>query len=388
MPKEELLFLETFRELVECNGNGRLGAIIASGDLDWGRFRELLVHHELITFIYPLFKDFSSAVPPAFMEALKNNYYHALLRNQGIWKEFLRIWEAFQKEDILVIPIKGVSFLEDIYRKNPVRFMVDIDLLSPEKDFARSEQIFLRLGYHKELLGLKEEYWRKKQYHITFHGEKGKKLPVVELHWGLDYKRQNKHLLPQVWQRLREIGPDDFKIKVLCAEDALFSLALHNRRFGKPLCLKNILDLALLLNKYRDGFDWEYVLLQSRKYRMRATVFFILAQLNFASGRIIHKNIEQALGVSVLQKKIIRRFIRKNTFSLKSEGLYLKSHFLLYDNIWEPVEYILHIPQEQFSRYYQLPQYSRKTVILYRLRFFYIPFKAVLNLNKTTGFSL
>jgi hypothetical protein len=353
--------------------------------INWERFKDLIIYHDLTPFAYLALKNSDSFLPQDLKEFLENNYYCALVRCQNLWQEFLRISTAFEQAKINLLPIKGMALLQNIYTQHPLRPMTDIDLLVKEGDLLKAEAIFCDLGYRKELYGLKEEYWRKNQCHITFYKKEDEKAPFIELHWGLDFKRKNRFILPELWERVRTINVDGRFIKVLSPEDTLFSLALHIRRFGRPLCLKNVYDLILLLSKYASNFNWDYVLSQSRKYNIYSTVFFILSQTKLLFELDIPGYVWEELNLPIYKRRLIQKFIEKNTFlvdkKMQSNSLYLKSHFLLYDSLWEPIEYILNIPQEQFAKFYGLKSYDKKTDFLYKNRLFYIPYKAVFNLS-------
>jgi hypothetical protein len=354
--------------------------------INWERFKELIIYHDLTPFAYLILKDFNSFLPEGLREFLKNNYYCALVRCQKLWQEFLRIYEVFSQAGVCLLPIKGIALLEDLYKNKYLRPMTDIDLLVKEEDLPKAEEIFCDLGYRKELYGLKEEYWRKKQCHISFYKREDRKAPFVELHWSLDFKRGSRNILPELWSRIREINVDGMLIKLLSPEDTLFSLALHSRRLGRTLCLKNVYDAILLLNKHALHFDWDYVLDESKRGKMCTTIFFLLSQVKFLLNADIPEMVWKKLNIPFWKKKLIHQFIERNTYvdssSSKGKNLYLKSHFLLYDNLWEPIEYILNIPKEQFAKYYNLNAYDKKTDFLYRYRLIYIPFKAIFNLYK------
>ncbi|MFC1623905.1 nucleotidyltransferase family protein [Candidatus Omnitrophota bacterium] len=350
-------------------------------DIDWSRFKEIITYHDLTPFAYSLLKDFDSSLPQDLMEFLKNNYYCALVRCQSLWQEFLRISGAFKESNITLLPIKGMALLHDLYMDKPIRPMTDIDILVKEDDIKKAEAIFSDIGYRKELYDLREEYWRENQCHIAFYKKEKEGLPFVELHWGIDFKRENRTILPELWGRTRCIDVDGKRIDLLSPEDTLFSLALHNRRFGRTLCLKNAYDVMLLLNKYSNNFDWDYCLDMNRKYRLCASLFFILYQAKFLLETNIPGNIMKKLNVPNWKKRMIRYFIEKNTFSLdltkKGKDLYLKNHFLLYDSFWEPIKYILDIPREQFAKFYGLEAYNKKTDFLYKMRLMYMPLKCI-----------
>lgn len=126
---------------------------------------------------------------------------------------------------------------------------------------------------------------------------------------------------------------------LLSPEDTFFSLALHKRRFGRALSLKNVLDSALLLSKYKDKFDWDYIITNSNKQRMNATVFFMLSQIRFLLD--MDMPLIKKIAIAFWKKRLINRFIEKNTFSFPKlclcKDIYTKTHFLLYDSIWEGI---------------------------------------------------
>ena len=350
--------------------------------IHWQRAKDLIIYHDLTPFAYLALKDFDSFLPGDLREFLENNYYCAVVRCQHLWGEFLRISSVFERAGITLVPIKGLALLADIYTQMPIRPMTDIDLLVKEADLPRAEALFcdLELGYRKEMYGLKEEYWRKSQCHIAFYKKEEEKLPFVELHWALDFKRKKRNILPEIWARIREIDADGAKIKLLSPEDTLFSLALHNRRLGRTLSLKNAYDIILLLDKYNRGFDWGYVLETSRIHDMRSSVYFILYQAKLLAETNIPEYVWKGLRLTAYKRSTIRNFIEKNTFlpkNLQNKNLYLKSHFLLYDNLQEPIKYILNIPLEQFAKFYGMNTYDEKTLLVYKRRFFYILVKFI-----------
>lgn len=355
--------------------------------VDWGYFKELIVYHELTPFTYLAFKGGNLPIPEELQKFLKNTYYCAIPYCELLWSEFLRILTGFEQAKISLLPLKGVAFLKDIYLTMPFRTMTDIDLLIQEQDFKKAESLLADLDYRKELWGLKEEYWRKRQNHIAFY-KNTNNSPFIEIHWSLDFKRKGRYVLPGLWSRLRTIDVDARKINLLSPEDTLFNLALHSRRYGKALCLKNVYDAALLLNKYSQAFDWDYCLRMGRNFQINSTLFFLLCQIDLISDIKIPKRVGKELKVPIWKRKLIRNFIEKFTFlnqkTREQNSLYLKSHFLLYDSLWEPIEYIWNIPKEQFAKYYRLKPYAKKTDFFYRNRHFYIPFQSILALQRNS----
>lgn len=363
-------------EILQQDRKAEIGELISRGSIDWLRFRDYIIYHDLIPFAYVSLKSCLSLLPDFLVIFLKNNYYANILRFQLLEQEFLRIHQAFQQKGIVIFPIKGMG-LFDYYKDLSLRQMSDIDILLEERYFNVAAEIFDQMGYAKYLMGSSEEYWKRKQCAITFHKQKDKFDYLIDLHWALDFKRHNGRGLPNLWGRTKEVDYGKTQISLLSDEDNFFSLALHNRRFGKVLCLKNVCDIALILNKPDLKFDWDYVLKESRESQFGATVLYALYQTKILFGLDIPDFVLKGLKVQLWKHKSIQGFIQRNSFlpsqNNRIRDLYLKSHFLLYDSFYEPVGYIFNIPIEQFAKFFRLRQGNILTVLCYHLRWIYMP---------------
>jgi len=384
MTPESKLILAIAKGVV-CNQNNKAASLIKNNNIDWARLKEGLAYHGLVCFAYLSLKNQLSLLPQDLVSVLEATYYYHLRHSAYLEHEFLNLYTAFEDKNILLIPIKGVALLEDLYADFPIRPSTDIDVLVKEEDVGQGAKILEDLGFKKELEGLKESYWRKKQYHLVFmKKERSSSSLIAELHWDLDYRRKRRQLLPNIFKRLREFTIQNKKVKLLSVEDTFFSLALHQRRFGNVLALRDACDIARLLNKYALTFDWNYVLEASQKAKVCATIFFSLCQINLLLEFKIPQFVWKKLNVPAWKRKLIQRFIKKNTFLgdqvRQTKNLYLKTHFLLYDSLWEPIDYILNIPPEQFAKFYGLQCYTNKADLFYNNRMFYIPLKTIVSL--------
>ncbi|MDP8216454.1 MAG: nucleotidyltransferase family protein [Candidatus Kaelpia imicola] len=342
-------------------------------DINWSIFIQHLITHELMPFAYQRLKHRKDIVPSSIYSRLKNSYYYNLSRDNNLWQEFLNIVDNFKRSNITLLPIKGMDLFLRFYPDYYWRAMSDIDILIKEEDFDKSNKILSQLGYKKELLGHRERYWRKNQCHVSF-----KKLGIfLEVHWALDFKRKNRILLDHLWRRIKQVNIENRKIDILSAEDSVFSLALHNRRMGRILSLKQILDTSNIINSTL-RFDWNYILKETQQSKLQATIYFSLTQAKFFTNAKIPSSFIQRLTIPCWQKETIQKFIFNNTFpqnfNFDIKRDYLKTHFLIYDKIREPICYIINIPYEQFCKFYNLKLYREKTNLLYRMRLIFIPF--------------
>jgi len=338
-------------------------------------FVELAKLHNVTPLVFYKLQKHGQQVPEELYLSLKPYYIGNLTTNLKFWKEFLKINEAFKENNISLLPLKGVDILARFYPAFDLRSMVDIDILIKEEQFTDAEKVLFSLGYQKNLRGLKEEYWRKHQCHIAFYKERA----VLEVHWGLDFKRGDRVILPRIWERMQQIELRNHKINTFSPEDAIFSFALHLRRYGNILALKQVLDAAQIINKTTD-FDWSYVLEESKRGRMEATLYFLLTQVLLFTDTPVPEDILKRLQVPFWQKKLIRKFLLKNTFLTEPscKRNYLKAHFLLYDTLLEALLYLINIPYEQFCKFYNFKPYTAASRLLYNLRLFYMPLRHIL----------
>jgi hypothetical protein len=349
---------------------------IRFNEIDWDEFADIASFHEISSHVYPFLS--SSDIPQEIIEGYKKIFYFNFARCNYFQREFLALSDAFEKAGISLIPIKGVAFLFDIYADNFTRQMCDIDVLIKKEDVLKARDFFIAQGYSMRSDGFTQEYWIYSQCHLQFLNERAQNKYQVDMHFGLDFDRHNRNILPDLWKRIKQKSVAGTAIHLLSPEDTLFSLALHLRRFGKVLNLKNTLDIALILNKYQDNIDWGYILKEAGRGRMRSTVFFALMQSKIFFNSDIPDKVWRDLDIPGYKRFLAEKLISDYTFQGKHKNikrLYVRTFFLLFDNFIEPIRYVINIPLEQFAKYFGLKAYERKTGFYYRMRFFYIPYK-------------
>lgn len=376
MKPESELVLAVAKDVV-FGAQGRALSIVKENKVDWQKFKDSVLYHGLAPFVFLVLKDGLNLLPAELAGVFKATFSHELRHSHYLQRKFLELHGILEERGVSIIPIKGVALLEDLYEGIPVRPSVDIDVLVREPELDKAIRVLRESDYEMDLGGLKESYWRKRQYHFVFREKQPAAKPlIVELHWALDYPRKQRQLLPDMFGRLRDFRMQDRTVKLLSVEDTFLSLALHQRRFGAALSLKDVCDMAQVLRKYESSFDWDYLLKQAVSSGLRCTVFFALSQVSIFFQIEAPAYVWKQLNIPAWKCRLIRRFIERGTFSMQ-KNLYLKCHFLLYDSLWEPIGYVLNIPREQFAKFYELRPYEKKTGFFYRARLLYIPLRAL-----------
>ena len=351
----------------------------------WNRLQCFLRYHELGPLAYEFLRAGPGPRSPHLMAELLAARHVYTANSARLWKEYLRISQALQREGIPMVPLKGIALLKDVYPQPSVRPMVDIDLLVRPDDLKRAETILRGLDYTIDGLVRRLAFWRERGAHVIYrYGSTARPSNLlVELHWRLDYPRTIHPILPTLWERIRHVDIDQHHLTWLSPEDSLFSLTLHKRReTARPFTLKGVLDVCLLLKKYHDTIDWDYVLREAARGGMQSALYFTLWQASAFTERPIPRRVWEALTVPTYKRRLIQRAIANQTFAAplhsKPFELFLRMHLLLYDTWREPTALMLNMAPEEFARYFNLEPYSQGTMWRYRYRWLYVPGRALL----------
>lgn len=361
-----------------------------SQPLNWTFIIKESIYHGVSSFIYRNLNNtyLTVKVPQKFLSLLKYYYNNALFMNTLLWDEFCSIYDALAQAKIKAIPIKGINLTHFIYCDLGLRPMVDIDILIQKKDLLAAEEVLSQLGYSKNIKNYSQDYYEKYNFQIPFTKIDSHEKPICcEVHWDLTPPRPNRIILSEIWKNTGTQTMNERKFLLLSPENILFSLALHLRRYNRPFSLKYIYDIYKVLNKFKDNFNWDYLIKESKKNRIKSTLFFALFSAYKFFGAPVPSRILKELNPGIIRNKLMQYIISKYTFSLdiiknskKRKYLYVFLRYLLYDKITDFISFILFIPIEEFARFYSLEISSKKTLLLYRLRVIYILYHLFLNI--------
>ncbi|MBN1492835.1 MAG: nucleotidyltransferase family protein [Candidatus Omnitrophica bacterium] len=340
---------------------------------DWSTFLPFVRYHGLHSMLYPLLKPFREHIPHVHYASFHKSYFQAIAFNVRAKGSFMKIKDLFDGNGIQLVPLKGMALIFDIYSSHPSRPMCDLDILITDSDYERAKDLLKQIGYIKNVSDDSEHYWRNEQMHVSF-GPRDGTLPlcILEMHWQLDYTRKYP-LLSDLWHRVRTIPDEGDEIVTLSPEDTLFSLALHQRRFGAPLQLKYAFDTALLFKKYENSIDIDYLISEGRRSRIRSALYALVKQCSFFYSDTSVERLLKELHISTLRKNCLDAMIKKNTFEIQNntKQLFATLHLFLFDSWNEPLFYMLNIPYVQFCKYYGLLPGQKYSRFLYSLRYFY-----------------
>ncbi len=350
----------------------------------WKYLITFFQYHELLPVLYYNIKNKGLKTSPEVENFLKQSYYSSSVCNIILLAEFIKIKELFDSANIRFAPLKGIDFLNSLYPDINLRSIVDIDILLDKNQLSKAETLLLEKGYKKNS-DISEENLAQYHCHFTYSRTDPSGIPLhLELHWALDYKRNKNLPIEKILAKAKRIVIKDVDFLQLSPEDILISLVLHQRRFHKPLILKNVLDAKLLLQKTH-AFNWDYVIKNSWEYKFRSSLSLFLKELEIFYGYKITDTLKNRLGIWGFLNKFQIFFLKKYIYNPKQwrgysnlKLTYIKLTFLLYDSFIEAASYIIFIPKDKFIKLFGL---SNKTAqLFYRMRIVYAPWRILISL--------
>lgn len=205
---------------------------LLDNDIDWDVLLDIARLERMIPLLYRnLILISPKKVPTAVMTRLRNEYLINSSRNLLLTRELLFIIENFDAKSILIMPFKGPVLAEQVYGDIALRSFGDLDLLIPEREYARAEELLQSLGYlnNLKLTPAQNAAFLKSEHHHHFGNNKTG--TSVELHWkistSLFYLQPD---LSGAWNRAEITTILGKKVPNFSPEDTLLILCEHGAR--------------------------------------------------------------------------------------------------------------------------------------------------------------
>lgn len=252
--------------------------IIRKNTIDWEDVYARSDFHSIRPQVWGLLKKLpfglvSAEVLSRFEEACKENLFQQL-RNA---REFFTVTDSLGTEGITAVPFKGFWLAHDVYGELGDRESSDVDLFVDVWDVDRIKPVMKELGLvvQDTLTELKEEYIFRElaEYNFNRWAEDGSRLSHIEFHWQMGLRPYRMNI------RMEDLAPQIIsgrlqgrEFKVLTPEANLLLAVMHHGGKDRFVRLKNILDIARLVNKYKD-LNWDWILGTARRFKVERLVY-------------------------------------------------------------------------------------------------------------------
>lgn len=232
--------------------------------IDWECLLKLAKVHQITPLLWHNLRRHK--IPEEIRSKLKEAYQANLIRNLRLEAEQNKIFKLLGEHGIDFVPLKGTVFAELIYGDIALRQSSDIDVLVREKELFKAKELLLNHGFKRT--GFSDEYYLKDSCHLVFSNGR----VLLEVHWHIE--PTNTAHVPSgfVWREVypRKIGNKETK---MFSSEMLLVFFVQKFNFDSFNCLKYLIDLAEIIQRYREEIEWKKVDELLRIYRVKNVSF-------------------------------------------------------------------------------------------------------------------
>jgi hypothetical protein len=216
--------------------------------------------------------------PQPVMNQLQDEYILRTAQAGYRRTQLQRVLATLKQEQVEPILLKGAALAETEYGRPELRPSVDIDLLVPPADYARSKEALCRIGYQAH----RGEQPRPMEWNSSEEllPHPGTNQISVELHWSLSpYAQVIREVDVQpLFERAAPVAGPASSFHILHTADALVHLCLH-LLYKHPHLVRLIWlhDIHLLAQRIKELATWQEVIQLSIRWQGRLAVAEALA---------------------------------------------------------------------------------------------------------------
>jgi len=300
---EQSLLLDIIKNIAFPDDNKILSPYIPL--VDWEVFLQLSVRHMMLPSIYHTIYEY---IPIKFQAAYDNRYFELIKKIRIYLLELARIKNIAEQNGILIVLLKGFALGKIIYDDVYNRQFKDIDLLVEESNVEKMYYSLNNIGYIQET-GYNKETNRYNtldkpiyKHHLNFHELQCVKEIGKSTYIHVEIKRASTAIpLKYIKDFLKNttiINVDGVDLLTSNLTYTFLHLCSHvyanfETEWGilSETNLRDIVDVMVFFQKYRNTIKWEDISVLSTKYEILHKVFFVLRSVNLIKPQTIPENI-------------------------------------------------------------------------------------------------
>ena len=233
-------------------------------------------------------------LPDAVRAALQLSYYKAVANHTVLTSELDALLVELRAQDVNPIVLKGMALGVTLYPSPTTRPTLDLDLLVERDQLGLVRKVLEVRGYRDK--GLNQE--RRQAFCSHLHMWRESPRIMVEAHWHLvhDPGYARRVDLGGFYSRARPADFGGYSALVLDPMDQLIHACAHlSFTHNQNWDLLWLLDLGLLVQCYRQSWDWAEVASRSEKLGLAGSVLYWLELTETWYGALVPAQARQAL---------------------------------------------------------------------------------------------
>lgn len=243
--------------------------------LDWQAVIQCANSERITPLVYHTLKD--QPLPPDVLDQMRDIYYDSARRNIVRFSQLENLLRVLAVEQIPVILLKGSALAEPVYGSVALRPMTDLDLLVAPRDFERAVAAAQDLGYQRTL-GEAHTDTDMVEACVAQMVLPEMDGSYIEIHWDVLHPPYYQGRVDKdwLWQTARPVSVGRQPALLLSPEAGALHLCAHLclHHFGQGLLWQN--DVAELLARCADGFDWDLLLRKAVEVQLARALQIVL----------------------------------------------------------------------------------------------------------------
>ena len=208
-------------------------------------------------------------MPSSTLDDLADAYTQVSLINKRLLDEYEIVGQAFQRQGIEYILLKGADLLSRLYGVRGTRPLSDVDLLVHEEDLPTIHRLLIEIGFAQQIDGNPAYY----------SAQSALSLDLVSSLWYLDQEG-----LTALWARARTRPLGQLTVKQLESNDLLLYLTAYSVVHRGYLSPSFFTDLQLLIEK--EALHWSTLIKEARRRHLKIPLYHGLRQSALSNSAI------------------------------------------------------------------------------------------------------
>jgi hypothetical protein len=230
--------------------------------------------------------------------------------------DFFKVRNLLDNEGIQMIPFKGFWLAHQAYGNLADRESIDVDVLINIRDLERIKNVMGNNGFHAENifsgLTVGEIKRRFQEYNCDLiEGETSRFH--IEFHWGICPPGYGMEIsLDDLHTQIIRDKFQGREIDVFTPTAHLLLILMHHGGKDRFVQLKQVLDIALLVNKNPD-IDWMWLIGEAKRYDVEPLIYVGVNLAATLTNSLIPREIRQyaeSAKIETLAKNRIRTMMR------------------------------------------------------------------------------
>lgn len=265
---------------------------------DWDYFVKTITERGIAPLFFIKIPHLSNGnlIPDDVKDKVRKVYFKTMSRGMLLYAHFREIAEAFNKEKIEFIPLKGVYLSEKMYQDIALRQFSDMDLLIRPEKSEQSLSVLKKMGYKASLVAQTE--FVQSFSEIVHYPPMVKDEISVEMHIKLHRDNPDYFLDPvKIFEQAQPDTLNNCQVLSMDKYDMLIHLCIHlDKHFvNGSLQFTCYNDIVNYTDKLSEVFNWE-------EFEERVKIFHATEQV------YLHLLLSYKFFHLHLPDKIIRQF--------------------------------------------------------------------------------